>query len=56
MMCKYCARFTQQLFALRDACRLEDLHGEDCDHIHDLPQTVRDRLKQSLSKHIVDQK
>ena len=56
MMCKYCARFKQQLLAVRDACRLEDLQGEDCDHILDFPQPVRDRLKQALSRHIVEQK
>ena len=56
MMCKYCARFKQQLLTLRDACRLDDLHGEDCEHIHDLPQAVRDRLKKSLSKHLVQEK
>ena len=56
MMCKYCARFKQQLLALRNACRLDDLLGEDCEHIHDLPQDVRDRLKQSLARHLVEQK
>jgi hypothetical protein len=56
MMCKYCARFKQQLLALRNACRLDDLHGEDCEHIHDLPQAVRGRLKLSLSRHMAEQK
>jgi hypothetical protein len=56
MMCKYCARFKQQMLAVRNACRLDDLHGEDCEHIHDLPQAVRDRLKLSLSKHMAEQK
>ena len=56
MMCKYCARFKQQLLAVRNACRLDDLHGEDCEHIHDLPQAVQDRLKLSLSEHIAEQK
>ena len=56
MMCKYCAQFKQQLLALRDACRLDDLHGEDCEHVHDLAQAVRDRLKQSLSKHLANEK
>ncbi len=52
LMCKYCARFKQQLLILRDACRLEDLHGEDCDHTQTLPQAVRDRIKRSLSEPI----
>jgi len=56
MMCKYCARFNRQLKTLRYACRLQDVHGEDCDHTHALPETVRDRLKQSLSIHITGQK
>ncbi len=56
MMCKYCARFKQQLLALRDACRLDDLYGEDCEHIHDLAEAARDRLKQSLSKQLAEEK
>ena len=56
MMCKYCTRFKQQLLAMRDACRLDDLYGEDCEHIHDLAEAARDRLKQSLSKHLVEEK
>ena len=56
MMCKYCARFKQQLLAVRNACRLDDLHGEDCEQVHDLPQAVRDRLKLSLSRHMAEQK
>jgi hypothetical protein len=56
MMCKYCVRFSRQLKTLRDACRLEDLHGEDCDPTQALPQATQDRLKQSLSSKIAAQK
>ena len=51
MMCKYCFRFRNQLLILRDACRLENLHGEDLEDTHALSQDARDRLKLSLSKH-----
>ncbi len=56
MLCRYCARFSRQLQTLRDACRLEDLHGEDCDHTQALPQAARDRLEQSLSRKIAAKK
>jgi hypothetical protein len=56
MMCKYCSRFRNQLFVLRDACRLENLHGKDLEDTHDLSQDARDRLKLSLSKRTSGQK
>ena len=52
MMCKYCARFKNQLLTLRGACRLEDIYGEDLEHTHFLSQESCDRIKHSLSKHI----
>jgi hypothetical protein len=56
MMCKYCSRFRNQLLILRDACGLENLHGEDLDDTHALSQDAADRLKLVLSDHISGQK
>ena len=50
LMCKYCARFKDQLVIIRDACRLDELCGEDFDHTHTLPDDARDRLKQALTR------
>ncbi len=55
-MCKYCARLKEQLVIIRDACRLDDLCGEDVHHTHTLPPDARDRLKQSLTKAMSDHK
>lgn len=49
LMCKYCARLKDQLVIIRDACRLDDLCGEDFDHTHPLPHDARNRLKQTLT-------
>jgi len=49
LMCKYCARFKDQLVVIRDACRLDDLCDEDFDSTDPLPPDARDRLKQTLA-------
>jgi len=56
LMCKYCARFKEQLVIIRDACRLDDLCGEDFDRTHSLPRGARDRLKQTLTSAIDEHK
>ena len=56
MMCKYCARLRNQLLIIRDACRLENLHGKDLDDIHALSDDAADRLKLALSEELSGQK
>ena len=56
LMCKYCARVKDQLVIIGDACRLDDLCGEDLDHTHPLPHDCRDRIKQTLTRKMGEHK
>ena len=50
LMCKYCARVKDQMMIIREACRLDDLCGEDFENTHLLSHASRDRMKQTLTR------
>ena len=48
MMCKYCARFRQQLLLLRKASRIDDLTGDARNQDLSLSVEARSRMKNAL--------
>jgi len=48
MMCKYCARFQQQLLLLRKASRIDELTGDALDPGLSLSMEARVRMKEAL--------
>ena len=47
-MCKYCNRFNNQLFILRNAARLEAFPEDEIDGTHCLTKDARERIKQAM--------
>lgn len=51
LMCRFCARFKNQLLIMRDAIRLHESRGEDPVSSVALSQETRNRIKEALSRH-----
>ncbi|MBW2437746.1 MAG: hypothetical protein PVI49_00950 [Desulfobacterales bacterium] len=54
LMCKYCARYREQLETIRAASRYEQLHGKELDDSQALSNDGKERLKEFLKNHLTD--
>lgn len=52
LMCKYCARYREQLETIRAASRYEQLHGKELDDSQALSNDGKERLKEFLKNHL----
>ena len=52
LMCKYCARYREQLETIRAASRYEQLHGKELDDSQALSNDGKERLKKFLKNHL----
>jgi hypothetical protein len=54
LMCKYCARYREQLETIRAASRYEQLYGKELDDSQALSNDGKERLKEFLKNHLTD--
>jgi hypothetical protein len=54
LMCKYCARYREQLETIRAASRYEQRHGKELDDSQALSNDGKERLKEFLKNHLTD--
>ena len=54
LMCKYCARFKEQLETIRAASLYEELHDKELDSSRSLSSGGKERLKEFLKNHLTD--